>query len=65
MRDIFKYEDCLLPTELQKTLLDLNTSTIITTNYDHLIEKAAEENGQFIRVVSQDVDMPYRKSKKN
>lgn len=64
MRDIFKYEDCLLPTELQKTLLDLNTSTIITTNYDHLIEKAAEENGQFIRVVSQDVDMPYRKSKK-
>lgn len=64
MRDIFKYEDCLLPTELHKTLLDLNTSTIITTNYDHLIEKAAEENGQFIRVVSQDVDMPYRKSKK-
>lgn len=64
MRDIFKYEDCLLPTDLHKTLLDLNTSTIITTNYDHLIEKAVEENGQFIRVVSQDVDMPYRKSKK-
>lgn len=64
VRDIFKYEDCLLPTDLHKTLLDLNTSTIITTNYDHLIEKAAEENGQFIRVISQDIDMPYRKSKK-
>lgn len=64
MRNIFRYEEYLTPTELHKSLLDLNTSTIITTNYDHLIENAAEENGQFICVVSQDVDMPYRKSKK-
>lgn len=64
MREVFKYEDYLLPTKVHKALIDLNTSTIITTNYDHLIEKAAEERGEFLCVVSRDVDMPYRKPKK-
>lgn len=64
MRDIFRYEDNLLPTKLHKKLLEFQTSTIVTTNYDHLIEKAAEDNGEFIRVISQDIDMPYRKSRR-
>lgn len=64
MRDIFRYEDNLLPTRLHKKILDFQTTTIVTTNYDHLIELAAEENGEFIRVISQDIDMPYRKSRR-
>lgn len=64
MRVIFRYKECLKPTKLHKKLLDLNTSTIITTNYDHLIEKAAEENGEFIHVISQDIDLPYKNSKR-
>lgn len=64
MRDIFRYEDNLRPTKLHKKLLDFQTATIVTTNYDHLIELAAEDNGEFIRVISQDIDMPYRKSRR-
>ena len=64
MRDIFRYEDHLLPTKLHKKILDFHTATIVTTNYDNLIELAAEENGEFIRVISQDIDMPYRKSRR-
>lgn len=64
IRDIFRYEDNLVPTKLHKKILEFQTDTIVTTNYDHLIERAAEENGEFIRVISQDIDMPYRKSKR-
>ena len=38
--------------------------TIITTNYDHLIEQSAEDNGVFLQVISQDIDLPYRKAGK-
>ncbi len=64
MRDIFRYEETLIPSELHKKILDFQTATIVTTNYDHLIELAAESNGEFMRVISQDIDMPYRKSKR-
>ena len=64
MREIFRYEDCLLPTKLHKKILDFQTATIVTTNYDHLIELAAENNGEFIRVISQDIDLPYKKSRR-
>ena len=64
MRDIFHFGDHLLPTKLHKKILDFHTSTIVTTNYDNLIELAAEEKGEFIRVISQDIDMPYRKSRR-
>lgn len=45
MRDIFRFTDHLLPTKLHKKILDFHTSTIVTTNYDNLIELAAEEKG--------------------
>lgn len=44
--------------------MQFDAETIITTNYDHLIEQAAEENGEFLQVVSQDLDLPYRKAGK-
>ncbi len=60
MRDIFKYNEDLCVCDVHRNILKLNTRTIITTNYDNLIEKAAEENSEFIQVISQDRDLPYR-----
>lgn len=62
MREIFCYQKHLVPNALHKKILDFHTQTIITTNYDHLIEQAAEENGEFVQVISKDADLPYRKS---
>ncbi|NBI91686.1 hypothetical protein D3Z45_14185 [Lachnospiraceae bacterium] len=45
-------------------IIEFNTHTIITTNYDSLIEKAAEDNSEVICVVSKDGDFPYRKGGK-
>lgn len=64
MRDVFRCEDNLLPTKLHKKILDFQTTTIVTTNYDRLIETAAADNGEVIRVIRQDVDMPYKKSRR-
>ena len=64
MRDIFKYKHSLKPTTIHNRILDFNTETIITTNYDNLIEQAAENKGIFLQVISQDKDLPYRKAGK-
>lgn len=62
MRKIFKYGEELNTTDLHKAIIGLGTHTIITTNYDHLIEKAAQENGEVMQVISQDIDLPYLRS---
>lgn len=62
MRKIFKYGEELNTTDLHKAIIGLGTHTIITTNYDHLIEKAAQENGEVMQVISQDIDLPYLQS---
>lgn len=64
MRDIFRYQDSLQTQPIHKLILQFDVDTIITTNYDHLIEQAAEENGEFLQVISQDSDLPYRKAGK-
>ena len=64
MREIFHYYDKLYPREVHKVIMQFDAETIITTNYDHLIEQAAEENGEFLQIVSQDMDLPYRKAGK-
>ena len=61
MRNIFKHGEYLFPHEIHNRIICFNTETIITTNYDHLIERAAEDNSQIISVVSKDADLPYRK----
>lgn len=60
MRQIFRYNDKLYPKEIHNAIIRFGTETIITTNYDHLIEQAAEDNGEFLQVISQDLDLPYR-----
>ena len=64
MREIFHYYDKLYPGEVHKAIMQFDAETIITTNYDHLLEQAAEDNGEFLQVVSQDLDLPYRKAGK-
>jgi len=64
MREIFRYDEELEITDVHRQIIQFNTSTIITTNYDNLIEKAAAENGEFIQVISQDKELPYRTAEK-
>ena len=64
MRKIFHHGDFLLKHEIHDRIIEFNTNTIITTNYDNLIEKAAEDNSEVIFVVSKDTDLPYRKGGK-
>ena len=64
MRKIFRYGDFLQKHEIHDRIIEFNTHTIITTNYDSLIEKAAEDNSEVICVVSKDADLPYRKGGK-
>lgn len=51
MREIFRYKGYLSKQEVYKKITEFNTSTIITTNYNCLIEKATEDNGKVIRVI--------------
>ena len=64
MREIFKYGEKLETKEVHKKIMQFDADTIITTNYDHLLEKAAEENNVFMNVVAKDADLPYRKAGK-
>lgn len=64
MREIFHYNDELEIKDVHRNIIKLNTHTIITTNYDCLLEKAAAENAEFIQVISQDRDLPYRTAEK-
>ncbi len=63
-REVFRFNEKLIPNEVHSMILRFNAQTIITTNYDHLLELAAEDNGEFLQVISQDVDLPYRKDGK-
>lgn len=62
MQDIFLYDKYLHKQHVHDLIIQFNTQTIITTNYDKLIEKAAEDNSELIHVISKDSDLPYRKS---
>ncbi|QUN11949.1 SIR2 family protein [Clostridium sp. C1] len=62
MKQIFRYKEPLETNEIHKKIVKFGVDTVITTNYDNLLEKAYEENGQFIQVFSKDTDLPYKKS---
>ena len=64
MHNIFRHGDYLLKHKIHDKIMEFNVSTIITTNYDHLIEQAAEDNSQILYVVSKDSDLPYRRGGK-
>lgn len=60
MRHIFRYKEDLDIQEVHRNIIKLNAHTMLTTNYDCLLEKAATENSEFIQVISQDKDLPYK-----
>ncbi|MDH2474371.1 SIR2 family protein [Clostridium perfringens] len=47
------------PNKIHDLILELNPAHIITTNYDDLIERAANSKGMFYDVVSKDSDLAY------
>lgn len=53
-----------LPNSIHEKIICLGASTIITTNYDDLVEKEAANQGYFFDIVSKDKDLPYCKSDK-
>ncbi len=61
VQQIFRYRQYLHQMPVHDLIIKFNTQTIITTNYDHLIEQAAESNSEMIRVISKDTDLPYHK----
>ena len=64
MYQIFRRNDFLETNEIHKLIFKFKTSHIITTNYDCLLEQAAKEAHQFVYVIKQDRDIPYRTSEK-
>lgn len=64
MREIFKDGVELPVSNIHRKILKFNPRTIITTNYDNLIERASEEYGEIRQTISQDIDIPYRKYNK-
>lgn len=64
MHEIFLYRKYLCPTSVHDLIIQFDTQTIITTNYDHLLEMAAERKSVRIRGISKDSDLPYRKSER-
>ena len=63
VHQIFKYGIHLQTMPVHKKIIDFNADVIITTNYDHLLEQAAEESGEVLDVVSQDSELPYNRGK--
>ncbi len=59
MQSIFKFRQPLVTNDIHNEIVKFNVNTIITTNYDHLIEDAFEKIGQSIQVISKDKDLPY------
>ena len=64
MRNIFRAGEDLETKPIHKKIIEIGAQTIITTNYDHLIEKAAEDSAVVLDVVCRNEDLPYRKGGK-
>ncbi|MBT8800725.1 hypothetical protein BTI05_07355, partial [Lactobacillus delbrueckii subsp. bulgaricus] len=59
MKQIFRYGDVLKPCEIHNQIVDFDLDTIITTNYDNLIEQAFQNRNQVIQPICQDSDLSY------
>lgn len=47
------------PNDINRIIFELNPSTIITTNFDELLEMTVKEQGLFYTTIKQDKDLPY------
>lgn len=48
-----------IPNDINRIIFELKPSTIITTNFDDLLEKTVKSQGLFYTTVKQDKDLPY------
>ena len=53
-----------LPNDIHDLLFDLNPQHIITTNFDSLLEKAAEKNHENFSIIKDDKDFPLAENNK-
>lgn len=56
---VFKYQKTLPTNHIHRELFKFQVKTIVTTNYDHLLEEAAKENYRVFDVIGQDSDLAY------
>lgn len=63
LNDIF-LSNTYTPNELHKSIVDLGTDLIITTNYDKLLEATFVERGKFVDVICEDKDFTYSMNSK-
>ena len=63
MRRIFKYKIHLQEQEIHHKIISFQADTIVTTNYDHLIEQACRAENEIRHVVSIDKELPYKHGK--
>lgn len=59
MKQIFRYGDVLKPCEIHNQIVDFDLDTIITTNYDNLIEQVFQNRNHVIQPICQDSDLAY------
>ena len=56
---VFKYQKTLPTNHIHRELFKFQVKTIVTTNYDHLLEEAAKEKYRVFDVIGQDSDLAY------
>jgi hypothetical protein CLOSPO_02616 len=59
MREVFKHKKMLSPNDIHHEIFKFQVSTIVTTNYDYLLEEAAKAAYRVVDVISQDSDLVY------
>ena len=52
------------PNEIDRQIFKLEPHTVITTNFDDLLEKTVKSEGLFYAAVRQDTDLPYAQTEK-
>jgi len=61
MHTIFRYDD-KNPNSIHKLIVKLNPCSVITTNYDDFIERSFLEEGELLKVIEKDNEIPYAKT---
>ena len=54
----------ILPNDIDRQIFKLKPHTVITTNFDDLLEKTVKSEGLFYATVRQDTDLPYVQTEK-
>ncbi len=54
----------ILPNEIDRQIFKLKPHTVITTNFDDLLEKTIKSEGRFYAIVRQDTELPYAQTEK-